>query len=77
MKAGHDDLQERLEEAGAIVLNYQSLDIEVNFLTHIAKHISSSGAGIRMYMDIAVFIRHLGEKRYTYLQGRHWLYPVA
>lgn len=27
-------------------------------LTHIAKHISSSGAGIRMYMDIAVFIEH-------------------
>lgn len=31
-------------------------------LTHIAKHISSSGAGIRMYMDIAVFIRHFGDK---------------
>lgn len=29
-------------------------------LTHIAKHISSSGAGIRMYMDIAVFIQHFG-----------------
>lgn len=27
-------------------------------LTHIAKHISSSGAGIRMYLDIAFFIRH-------------------
>ena len=31
-------------------------------LTHIAKHISGSGAGIRMYMDIAVFIQHFGEK---------------
>ena len=30
-------------------------------LTHIAKHISSSGAGIRMYMDIAVFIKRFGE----------------
>lgn len=30
-------------------------------LTHIAKHISGSGAGIRMYMDIAVFIRHFGD----------------
>lgn len=29
-------------------------------LTHIAKHISSSGAGIRMYLDIAFFIRQLG-----------------
>lgn len=29
-------------------------------LTHIAKHISGSGAGIRMYMDIAVFIQHFG-----------------
>lgn len=27
-------------------------------LTHTAKHISGSGAGIRMYMDIAVFIKH-------------------
>lgn len=31
-------------------------------LTHIAKHISGSGAGIRMYMDIAVFIMHFGNK---------------
>lgn len=30
-------------------------------LTHIAKHISSSGAGIRMYMDIAFFIKHFGD----------------
>lgn len=30
-------------------------------LTHIAKHISGSGAGIRMYLDIAVFIRHYGD----------------
>lgn len=30
-------------------------------LTHIAKHISGSGAGIRMYMDIAIFIKHFGD----------------
>ena len=30
MEAGHNDLQEDLEEAGAVILNYQSLDIEVN-----------------------------------------------
>lgn len=29
-------------------------------LTHIAKHICGSGAGVRMYLDIAVFIRHFG-----------------
>lgn len=29
-------------------------------LTHIAKHISGSGAGIRMYLDIAFFIKHFG-----------------
>lgn len=29
-------------------------------LTHIAKHISGSGAGIRMYLDIAFFVRHFG-----------------
>lgn len=39
------------------------LEPEFHFLyllTHIAKHISGSGAGIRMYVDIAVFIRHFG-----------------
>mgnify|MGYP002540032957 CR=1 FL=1 len=30
-------------------------------LTHIAKHICSSGAGIRMYMDIAVFVKYFGD----------------
>lgn len=30
----------------------------VYLLTHIAKHIRGSGAGIRMYMDIAFFIKH-------------------
>lgn len=29
-------------------------------LTHIAKHISGSGAGIRMYLDIACFLKHFG-----------------
>lgn len=31
-------------------------------LTHIAKHISSSGAGIRMYLDIAFFLKHFGDR---------------
>ena len=30
-------------------------------LTHIAKHINSSGAGVRMYLDLAMFIRHFGD----------------
>ena len=30
-------------------------------LTHIAKHVHGSGAGARMYLDIAAFIRHYGE----------------
>ena len=30
MEAGHTDLQDELEEAGAAVLNYQSIDFEVN-----------------------------------------------
>lgn len=39
-------------------------------LTHIAKHISGSGAGIRMYMDIAVFIQHFGnELDWKYIQA--------
>ena len=30
-------------------------------LTHIAKHIHGSGAGIRMYLDIAFFPKHFGD----------------
>ena len=30
-------------------------------LTHLAKHVSSSGAGIRMYLDVAFFIQHFGQ----------------
>lgn len=30
-------------------------------LTHIAKHISGSGAGVRMYLDIAFFVKHFGD----------------
>lgn len=30
-------------------------------LTHIAKHIHGSGAGIRMYLDIAFFLKHFGD----------------
>lgn len=30
-------------------------------LAHIAKHVCGSGAGIRMYLDVAFFIKHFGE----------------
>ncbi len=30
----------------------------IYLLTHIAKHINGSGAGVRMYLDIAFFLRH-------------------
>lgn len=30
-------------------------------LTHIAKHIRSAGAGVRMYLDIAAFLHHYGD----------------
>lgn len=29
-------------------------------LTHIAKHVYGSGAGVRMYLDIAAFVQHYG-----------------
>lgn len=31
-------------------------------LTHIAKHISGSGAGVRMYLDIGAYILHYGDR---------------
>lgn len=33
----------------------------IYLMTHIAKHIYGAGAGIRMYMDIALFIKHFGD----------------
>ena len=38
-------------------------------LTHIAKHVTGSGAGIRMYLDVAAFLRRCGkELDWAYLQ---------
>ena len=31
-------------------------------LTHIAKHVSDTGAGVRMYLDIGAFILHFGDQ---------------
>ena len=40
-------------------------------LTHIAKHIHGSGAGVRMYLDIAAFIKHFGEDAdWQYVDGK-------
>lgn len=33
----------------------------IYLLAHIAKHIRGEGAGIRMYLDLAAFIRHYGD----------------
>ena len=42
----------------------------IYLLTHIAKHLSGSGAGIRMYLDIAVFLKHFaGRLDWDYLQA--------
>ena len=32
----------------------------IYLLTHIAKHVTGSGAGIRMYLDVAAFLQHYG-----------------
>lgn len=60
------------EHAHRVDAHTYELSPEYHFLyllTHIAKHISGSGAGIRMYMDIAVFIRHFGkELDWDYIQ---------
>lgn len=52
--------------------NTYELSPEYHFiylLTHIAKHINSSGAGIRMYLDIAVFIKYFNAKlRWDWIQ---------
>ena len=41
----------------------------IYMLTHIAKHINGSGAGIRMYLDVAVYLKHFeGKLDCNYLQ---------
>ena len=42
----------------------------IYLLTHIAKHINGAGAGIRMYLDLAFFIKHFGD-------GVDWSYVEA
>lgn len=32
----------------------------VYLLTHLAKHVTGSGAGVRMYLDVAAYLRHFG-----------------
>lgn len=64
--------QHTWEHAHLTDVHTWELSPEFHFLyliTHIAKHISGSGAGIRMYMDIAVFIQHFGnELDWKYIQ---------
>lgn len=65
-KANYKEYFQHIWEHARLVSGHTyELSPEYHFLyllAHIAKHISSSGAGIRMYMDIAVFIRHFGNK---------------
>lgn len=55
------DAMRHTEKAG----NCTFLSREYHFcllIYHIAKHLSSTGAGIRMFLDIAVFLRHYGKE---------------
>lgn len=49
------------KHAAKIAEHYYEFDSEYHFvylLTHIAKHINGSGAGIRMYLDLALYIKN-------------------
>lgn len=72
-KADYKDYFHHIWEHAHLTNSYTwELSPEFHFLyllTHIAKHICGSGAGIRMYMDIAVFIKHYGnELDWKYIQ---------
>ncbi|MBO5128761.1 MAG: nucleotidyltransferase family protein [Oscillospiraceae bacterium] len=61
----YSHIWEHVRPAQVVGLNH-ALEFTPEFhflylLTHIAKHISASGAGIRMYLDLAFFIRHFGD----------------
>lgn len=55
------DLWQYAEPAGDHSYRFQPEFHFLYLLAHLAKHIRGSGAGIRMYMDVAVFIRHFGD----------------
>lgn len=59
------DIWDRTRKAQVLDLSHAwELKPEFHFLymlTHIAKHISRSGAGIRMYLDLAFFVKHFGD----------------
>ena len=60
-KAFFSDALEHTEKAG----KYIFLKREYHFcflIYHIAKHLYSTGAGIRMFLDIAVFLQHYGNE---------------
>ena len=60
-KAFFSDAMEHTEKAG----KYIFLKREYHFcflIYHIAKHLYSTGAGIRMFLDIAVFLKHYGNE---------------
>lgn len=54
-----DAMEHCVEEDGRL---YFEPEYHFCFLIyHIAKHLSSTGAGIRMFLDIVIFLRHYGE----------------
>ncbi|MBE5958642.1 MAG: hypothetical protein E7254_07265 [Lachnospiraceae bacterium] len=58
----------KLLEGHSYVLSPE--DHLIYLLTHIAKHINGSGAGVRMYLDIAVYMKHFENKMdLNYLRG--------
>lgn len=55
-----DAMEHAVEENGSL---YFEPEYHFCFLIyHIAKHLSSTGAGIRMFLDIAIFLRHYGKE---------------
>ena len=61
---------ERAQHMGGHTWELRPEDHLIYLLTHIAKHISASGAGIRMYLDIAFFLKHFaGQLDLAYLQA--------
>lgn len=60
-KTFFSDAMEHTEQAGKYIV----LEKEYHFcflIYHIAKHLYSTGAGIRMFLDIAVFLKHYGNE---------------
>jgi len=60
LKSFFSNIWQHTEKLGEYTFKLKDELHFIYLLTHIAKHVHGSGAGIRMYLDLAAFVKRLG-----------------